>query len=309
MPGRLLAGIALAGVLIVSGGRGEHLIAAAPTTGGTGATVAIVLGEISHEPAKKIKRFQPIADYLAANLRAFGIVEGRVAIATDFQTMVHMLQAGEMHLYFGSPYPAMIMSDRSGARPILRRWKEGVAEYNAVIFARTDSGLRSLADLKGRTIGLEDVLSTTGYFLPLAHLRKAGLHPVERPRADAPVARDDVGYVLTLGDRNTLLWVLNGKVAAGATDNVTFEKIPAEIRSSLTVLAETPKVARHIVMARPVMAPALLAAIKNLLLRMHEVPEGQTVLKEFEQTARFDEFAGGAAMAQMREMFRFVQGR
>ncbi len=309
MSRRWLAGLVLTGALVVLCEGVEPLAAAPQPAGRPAATAAIVIGDISSEPTKKIRRFQPFADYLAANLSAFGIGEGRVVIAIDIQSMVRMLSSGEVHLYFDSPYPAMIVGDRSGARPVLRRWKGGVAESHSVIFTRSDSGVRTIADLRGKIIGLEHSRSTSGYFLPFAHLRRIGTNLVEKPWADVAVGRSEVGFVFTSSEENTFLWVLTGKVAAGATDSVTFEKIPPEIRASLTILAVTPAVPRHIVMARQGMAPALLEAIKTLLLRMHEVPEGRAVLKTFDETARFDEFASGPTMARMREMFRIVQGR
>lgn len=309
MARRLLTGGVLLGLLVALSGRGERLMTVPRTTGAPTQASTIVLSELSYEPTKKIRRFQPLADYLAANLGAFGIGEGRVTIVTDLQAVVRMMQSGEVHLYFDSPYPAMIVADNSGGKMILRRWKSGVPEYHAVFFARADGGPRSLASLRGKMIAFENAHSTSGYFLPLAYLLRAGMNPVEKPRAETVVPRNQVGFVFASSEENTVLWVLSGKVTAGVTDNVTFAKIPPEARSSLTVLAETPAVARHLVIARPAMPPAILQAIKTLLLRMHETPEGQAVLKAFEDTARFDEIPSGATMTRMREMFRLVQGR
>ena len=88
------------------------------------ATKKIVLGDISDTPSKKIQKYQPLADYLADNLEELGIEIGEVKIAPDMATMIQMLQSGEIDVYFDSLYPATIVSEQSGAEPILRRWKK-----------------------------------------------------------------------------------------------------------------------------------------------------------------------------------------
>ena len=47
----------------------------------------IVVGDISTEPAKRIERFQPFADYLAIQLNEIDIGVGEVKIAPDMETM------------------------------------------------------------------------------------------------------------------------------------------------------------------------------------------------------------------------------
>lgn len=269
----------------------------------------ITLGDISDEPVKKIERFQPLADYLAARLTDFGIRSGSVKIASDMESMTRFLKSGEVDLYFDSLYPAMIVSERSGATPILRRWKDGDAIYYSIVFCRKDSGIASLSDLRGHMIAFEKEYSTSGYMLPMAFLIESGLKPVEKLSVDSEVKEHEVGYVFSTVDRNTIQWVLNQKIVAGATDSRSYAEISEQSRSFLKILAETEKVPRQLVVARPNMDPSLLSTIKSILIEMNETEEGRDVLDTFKHTARFDEFPEGAeaALKRMRELYTLVQ--
>ncbi len=272
-------------------------------------TKAIVLSDISDKPRKKIKRFQPLADYLAANLSQFDISTGRVKIAPDLATMVQWLKEGKVDLYFDSPYPAMRAIDASGAQPILRRWKGGDADYYTVIFTMKARGISSLSELKGKTIALDHLFSTSGYMLPVTYLLKAGLNPIEKNSASAKVAAEEVGYIFSDEDENSIQWVISGKVAAAAVDSRTFAKIPEEARSQMSILAKTEKVARNVVIVRPDMEPELLEAIETLLIDMDKTAEGQEILKQFGKTAKFDEFPPQESIKRMRELYEQVKYR
>lgn len=271
----------------------------------------IVLVDISDEPAKKIKRFQPLADYLVVRLSDFGIKAGEVKVARDIETLSQWMASGEADLYFDSLYPAMRVCDQSGALPILRRWKSGVVEYHTVFFARADSGLTSLDDLKGKMIAFEEPFSTSGYMLPLSYLVEHGFNLVEESKADAKVAEDEVGYMFSGEDQNTVRWVLSRKVAAGVIDDENFLDIPEKTRAALNILAETERIPRQLVVVRPNMDPGLVEAVKTVLMGMDQTKEGQAVLKKFKKTAKFDEFPGGieAALTRMRELYRLVLDR
>ena len=306
-----LAAVGLMGIVFATVSCAEQPTSlSSPTLQGTPvATKKIVLGDISSEPLKKIERFQPMADYLAANLGQFGIGTGEVKIAPDIETMAKMLQSGEVDLYFDSLYPAMIVSEKSGAKLLLRRWKKGKSQYHTILFARADSGLTSLDDLQGKMIGLEEPYSTSGYFLPMVYLLKAGLNPVEKERGTSALAEDQVSYIYTKEDENTIQWVVSGKLAAGAVDDRSFFRIPEETRTQLTILADTEKVARQVVLIRSGIDREQRQAIATLLMEMDETPEGEKILEKFGETTKFDELPLEAGWERMQELYQEFQNR
>ncbi|MEM9005030.1 MAG: phosphate/phosphite/phosphonate ABC transporter substrate-binding protein [Cyanobacteria bacterium P01_F01_bin.86] len=278
-----------------------------PTT--TDAKKTIVIADISDEPTKQIEKYQPFADHLAAQLNTTGVGAGKVEIAPDMPTVAAWLASGKVDVYFDSPYPSLIVSNLSGAEPLLRRWKDGVSAYHSVIFTRADSDAKTIHDLQGHMIAFEEPFSTSGYMLPLAYLIESGLQPVEKTDAKTQVAKDKVGYVFSTDNENSIHWVLTGQVTAAAIGWPDFTELPIEARQQLTVLAETEALPRHLVLFSPTLSDEEVAALETALLEMDETAEGQAVLQAFEATTQFDAFPEGKdqALARMRELYNFVQ--
>ena len=120
-------------LLTACGGDDEEVATAEPTEEVAAATGVIVLSDIDEDdPVGKLEEFQPIADYLAANLGDFGIGTGEVKIAPDLDTMVSWLASGEVDIFYDSLFPAMIVNDREwrcSAAARLAWWRTGVPFY------------------------------------------------------------------------------------------------------------------------------------------------------------------------------------
>ena len=265
----------------------------------------IVLGDISNNPQKKIRKFQPLANYLVKNLDEFDRSE--VKVAPNMETMISWLESGEVDLYIDSPYPAMLAMKKTGAKPILRRWKKGSAEYHSIIFTMSDRHIDSLADLKGKTIAFDHPASTTGYMLPLVELSRKGLNPVEKKSRNSPVAKDAVGYVFSYEDENNIEWLLSGKVEAAAIDNLYFAKISPEIKDKIVVLTKTESIVRNLVMVNKDMPSEQIDSISKTLLVMNESVEGLEVLKKFSRTTKFDRFTTTKSLDRIHELYQQTQ--
>lgn len=301
------AGLALLGLL--SGCRKSSAPSPEPEVAGP-PSGRIVLGDVSTDVARKFRKWQPLADYLAANLGQQGIAVGELRVAPDLDSMVGLIRDGGVDLYMDSFYPATYVRVHSGAEPLLLRHKPS-ATNRCVFFAKAGSGLRAVNELAGRMIAVETRASTSGFLLPLAHLIETGLHPVDKSGPRAPVAPDEVGITFSGDDDNTIQWVISGRVAAGAVDDETYDKFAERNPEAIISLGKTREIIRHQQMlVRPDMSPELSAAVKDLLSGLSQTADGRALLERL-NTVAFTEISPPerAALADAREMFDRVEGR
>jgi phosphonate transport system substrate-binding protein len=297
--------IALALILTACGGGQLAVSTASPEPV---ETRAIVLGDISDDPAEVIDGTQPLADYLASQLADYGITEGQVRVATSTDEMASLLASGEVDLYFDSTYPATLISDKAGAKIVLRRWRFGVEQYQSVIFASVASGITSIEKLPGHIIAMDAPYSTSGFLLPSVLLLENELTLTSKKSYGDPVAEDEIGFVFSYDDENTLQWVLSGLTDAGVTDDFHFDvDFPKDATDQLVELARTESTPRQVMVMRSGLDDELVQAIVRVLTTMHETEAGAAALEPF-QTTKFDEFPEGleTATTRMREMMELV---
>ncbi|MEX0805179.1 MAG: phosphate/phosphite/phosphonate ABC transporter substrate-binding protein [Candidatus Binatia bacterium] len=246
------------------------------------------LGSISTSPVAETHKFWPLASYLARKLQSEGINQGRVVVAESIPALSSFLQTRQIDLYIDSFFPSMAVSRLSGSKLLLRRWKMGKSEYQSVIFTRKDSGIARLKDLKGKVIAFEEPFGSTGYFFPKMALLEKGLRLAPKRRGIDPVKSDEVGYIFSHSDSQTIFLVLNGVVAAGATDDQKYLMLAKNL-DSFKIIHETVSFPRQIVSYRADLPAKLVTRVKEVLLNMHQTDEGRQVLQAFESTTKFEE--------------------
>ncbi|HWP56443.1 MAG TPA: phosphate/phosphite/phosphonate ABC transporter substrate-binding protein [Candidatus Acidoferrales bacterium] len=247
----------------------------------------LYIGSVDDNPVKEIAQFSPLAAYLGRELRADGVSVGKVVVAEGIREMAALLKAGKVDIYLDSAFPSLAVSQLSGSRLILRRWRHGVGDYHSVIFVKKASGIEKLEDLQGRMIAFDHPASTSGYFMPKVAFSEKGLRLAQKNAPAAHVEAREVGYIFTRHFENTAYWVAHGKVAAGAIDSREYSKINRK-RRQFTLIFQSPSLPRQIVSHRADMEPWLLARIKDVLLKMDQSEDGRKALRAFE-TTKFDE--------------------
>jgi phosphonate transport system substrate-binding protein len=180
-----------------------------------------------------------------------------------------------------------------------------MAEYYSVIFTKRNSGIKSLQDLKGKTIVFEDPGSTSGYLMPKLFLQRSGLKLAEKIRFDPNSAATDVGYTFARSQDRLVEAVLTQQAAAGAFSSDDLAALDDQKKGELAQLAQTDRLPRHLVSVRNDLAPPFVASIEKILLSMDDDAEGRKILQRTDSTTRFDALPGGEAAMRRRLLESF----
>lgn len=250
----------------------------------------LVLGRISDDPNAHYAQLKPLLDYVVPRMRDVGITEGRVLMARDAQQMASYLRRNRVDWVTETASTAVQLQQRAAARPLLLTERNGVSRYHTVFFARKDSPIRSLQDLRGHTLALQSTASTSAYMVPMTELLDARLSPeILLAPSDVP-SPDRVGYVFARSELNIASWVHKGMVDAGAISSLDWDdprRVPDAFRSDFRVIHETHPYPRALELVRAGIEPQVEARLREVLLQAADDPAARDALKLFFNTSRF----------------------
>lgn len=257
----------------------------------------LVIGRITDEPDKHFKRMNGMAEYLGAELLAYGISGVNVVMVETEAEMAKLIIAGRVDILSETPFMALELRDKGAVNILMREWKKGVKEYHSVIIARKDGPVQNLSDLAGKRVAFEDPGSTSGYMLPRDAIQVAGLKLSElaKPTSRAPSGK--VGYTFTGSESGVILGVHKGTFDAGAVSNLDWndkETVPDSLRKDLRVIHQTNPVIRSTVMVRASIPAEIQERIAVTLQNMHKSPEGLAIMKKYSKVSRYDRIDGDA---------------
>lgn len=250
----------------------------------------LVLGRISDDPKAHYEQLKPLLDYVVPRMANVGIREGRILMARDAQQMNSYLRRGRVDWVTETAGTGMLLQQGSAARPLLLTERDGVSQYHTIFFARRDSGISSLADLRGRSVAFQNPLSTSAYYVPAAEILGAGLpleillSPMDRP------APGSVGYVFARSELNIATWVHKRLVDAGVMSNLDWrnpQRLPPAFRRDLVVIAESADYPRALEMVRSNLDPKVEARLRIVLTEAANDPDAREALLRFFKTTRF----------------------
>jgi phosphonate transport system substrate-binding protein len=136
-------------------------------------------------------------------------VKIKTFVASDYTALIEALRAGRIDFAWLPPFSFIKAEQLADAKVLLKAVRKGRANFYSCIITRTDSGIKTVADLKGKNMAWVDPTSTSGHIFPKANLM-----------SKFNIADPDKYFhrQLFAGAHDTLvLSILNKTVDAGAT--------------------------------------------------------------------------------------------
>ncbi|MFN7569861.1 MAG: putative selenate ABC transporter substrate-binding protein [Betaproteobacteria bacterium] len=165
---------------------------------------------------EQIRKFGPIVAYLEKQLGT----KVEFTPVSDYPAAVEVLVNKKVDLVWFGGFTYVQASQRSGGKVIPIAQREEDTKFQSVFIAKTDSGIKTLADLKGKQVSFGSQSSTSGHLMPRSFLLQAGITPEKDFRRVAYSGAHDA----------TIASVVSGKVDAAALDITVWRKFVAENR-------------------------------------------------------------------------------
>jgi phosphonate transport system substrate-binding protein len=163
---------------------------------------------------EQIRKFTPLASYLE---QALGM-KVEFTPVNDYPAAVEALVNKKVDLVWFGGFTHVQANIRSGGKIVPLAQREEDTKFQSVFIAKTDSGIKSLADMKGKQVSFGSQSSTSGHLMPRSFLLAANINPEKDFRRIAYSGAHDA----------TIASVVSGKVDAAALDITVWRKFVNE---------------------------------------------------------------------------------
>tara|TARA_R110001599_G_scaffold74305_1_gene204991 strand:- start:4683 stop:5615 length:933 start_codon:yes stop_codon:yes gene_type:complete len=135
-------------------------------------------------------------------------------VAQSYGAVVDAMCSGTADIAFVGPVTYLQAKERNCAELLAVAVEDGQSIYYAGLFARNDSPIQTLTDVRGKSVAFGDVNSTSSFIIPITMLMEAGIDPVK-----------DLGALRLTGTHaNSLAALIEGRVDVAALSFDSYEK-------------------------------------------------------------------------------------
>lgn len=165
---------------------------------------------------EQMRKFGPIVKYLEQKLG----MKVEFTPVSDYPAAVETLVNKNIDMAWLGGFTFIQAQNRSGGKIIPIAQREEDTKFQSVFIARTSSGIKTLADLKGKQVSFGSQSSTSGHLMPRSFLLQANIDPDKDFKRVAYSGAHDA----------TIAAVVSGKVEAAALDITVWNKFVKENR-------------------------------------------------------------------------------
>lgn len=218
----------------------------------------------------QMQRFQPLAEYLS---RETGL-DVQLTMLSRYTNVLERLRSGEIDAAFLGSFTGAMAIRQLKAVPLARPVNlDNTSTYHGIIFARKDSGIRGVEDMRGKIMAFVEPTTTAGYIFPLAWFKQQGI-------ADYKALLKD--YYFAGSHDAAIDAVVEDKADIGAAKNTIYNLYLAnssEARKNLIVIARSQPVPSNGLCVMPSVSSPDRAKLQTALFALDQNPQGKIVLQ------------------------------
>jgi phosphonate transport system substrate-binding protein len=213
------------------------------------------------DATEMLRNYEPVRQYLTKTLG----IPVELKVTMDYNAAIEAMRAKHIEMAWFGPFSYVLAAEMAGAEALANgvRRDTGTSTYKTIFVTHKDSGIKSLKDLKGRSIAFVDPASTSGYLIPMSILRRNGYTPEK-----------DFKATVYAGTHNAVqLAVKNRKVDVGADSDTSFARMvkAGEIDPKINlVIHESDPIPGSPIVIRGDLDPAFKKRVLKALLDMDE---------------------------------------
>jgi phosphonate transport system substrate-binding protein len=225
---------------------------------------------------EQIRKFTPLASYLEKALN----VKVEFTPVSDYPAAVEALVNKKVDLVWFGGFTHVQANLRSGGKIVPLAQREEDTKFQSVFIAKTDSGIKTLADMKGKQVSFGSQSSTSGHLMPRSFLLEAKIDPEKDFKRIAYSGAHDA----------TIASVVSGKVDAAALDITVWKKFVTENKvdtKAVDVFYTTPGYFNYNWSVHADMPADMQAKVKAALLALDPAKPDQAEILKLNRATRY----------------------
>lgn len=235
----------------------------------------------------------------------------KIEVGTSFAASIEAMGANKAQIGFLNTFSVLLAEQKYQIVPVLANLRKYATNsvdpdaslkdtmqpfYKAEFITKADSGIKTLADLKGKTFCFVEPNSTSGYIVPRIILKANGVDPDKDLKASINAgSHPNVGIAVYKGDCDAGVAYIDILTDASADLKAQYP----DIATKVVAFKDSDKIPNDGVQVVKTLDPAITDAVVNGLLTMEKDPGGAAILKNLYNIAGmekidatfYDEFA------------------